>query len=66
MQSCGVQSQWICLQHTPTPKAQGTLKREKATSKSQNIREFVVRWYLLVITEVIPIKSHQHDHLNIS
>lgn len=39
MQSCGTQSQWIHLQHTCTPKAQGTfLNRGQKECKSQKIR----------------------------
>lgn len=30
--------------------------------KSQRIRDFALRPYLLVVSEDIPIKSHQHDY----
>lgn len=34
--------------------------------KNQKIREFVVRLYLFVMSEGIPIESHQHGNFNIN
>lgn len=56
------QCQWIHPQNTPTPKIQGTFQiRGLKNSKSQRTRAFAVRLYALVISEITPIKSHQHD-----
>lgn len=56
------QCQWIHPQNTPTPKTQGTLQiRGLKNSKSQRTKEFAVRLCALVILEITPIKSHQHD-----
>ena len=50
----------------PTPKAQEIVHKRWKDCKSQKAREFAVRLYLLVISEATPIKSHQHDCLNMS
>lgn len=44
---------------TLAPKA--WVKRGWKDCKSQRIREFAVRLYVLVVSEATPIKSHQHD-----
>ena len=52
---------------TPTPKAQGSLKkRRQKDCKSRKNLEFCVRLCLLGMSEATPIKSHQHNCLNMS
>lgn len=52
--------------NSPTPKAQGMLrKREQEECKSQKIKEFAVRFCLLVLSEARHIKSHQSDCPNV-
>lgn len=55
------------LQNTPVPKAQGTMQKRVwwKDYKSQRLRK-IVRLYLLVMSAVTPIKSHQYDFLNMS
>lgn len=61
MQNRGAKSQWLHLQNTPAPQAQGTLqKRRWKDCESQRIREFAVRLCLPVTSEAAPVKSHQH------
>lgn len=58
--SCGVQSQWLHLQNSPTAKAQGTFgKRGRKDSKSQTAGIFAVRLFLLITPEVMPVKQQQ-------
>ena len=55
----GAQPQWVHLQNTPTPKAQGTLqKKEQKDCESWRIRLFAVRLCLLVTSDATSIKSH--------
>ena len=57
MQSSIIQSQLINLQNIPKYRARGSLqKREQEDSKNQMIREFVVRFCLLPLSEATPIK----------
>lgn len=52
---------------TPEHKTQGTLqKRRQKGFKSQMSRDFAVRLGLLVTSESTPVKSHQHDNLNVN
>lgn len=60
MQRCGAQSQIYKIK--PALKAQGTLqKRGLKDCKSQGIREFAVRLYLLM-SEALSTKSHHHEN----
>lgn len=55
------------LQITPLRKVQGSLsKRGQNDYKSLWTREFSVKLYLLTMPETIPIKSYQHDFINMS
>lgn len=55
------------LQITPLHKVQGSLsKRGQNDYKSLWTREFSVKLYLLTMSETIPIKSYQHDFINMS
>lgn len=52
---------------SPTPNAQKILqKRGPKDYLIQRIRKFAVRLCLLVISEVIPIKYHQYDCINMT
>lgn len=63
-QTYGAQCQWICLQKTPIPEAQGTFpNRGWKDWKSQRTRGFAERMCLLVMSAATPMKSHHHDCL---
>lgn len=67
MQSCRAQSQRIHLQNTPASKDQGTVwEKCWEKCKSQSVRKFSRRLYLLVTSEATLIKSHQQDCLEMS
>lgn len=58
MQSCGIQTQWIHLQITSPPKAQGPQwKKEQQECERQRVIEFAVKKCLLGTREATGIKS---------
>lgn len=67
---CGVVyprlGEYICNKSS-APKAQGPLqKRGQKDFNSQSTKALAVRLYLLGLSEAAPLKSHQHDCLNVS
>lgn len=54
------QSPWNHLEITPAPKALEALQQRWRHFKTQRTKDFVMRLYILVISENTPIKSHQH------
>lgn len=65
--SCAGQLQWRHLQNVATPKAHGALSEMKSKDdKSQKTKDCSVKLCFLVSSEITSIKSHQHDHPNMS
>lgn len=60
-------SQWFYLQNITESKTQGTLQKSgQKGCKTQRNREFTVRLYMLVTSEITQRNSHQYGCLNTS